>query len=137
MTLDLRELPRNLDLLERIEKASLRMVTQAIYDFKEEARDFFTYEPDFEADIGEDITREALDRLGTSIIPVRLCLPNGMLQERYNPTAKDTFWLVGRNAPTRGEPFRVRISLPRLKQKANWRVQHIQVELPIPFTWDD
>lgn len=214
------------------------MVIQGIYDFASEARQIFIGERDLVADIGEDITREALDRLGTSIIPVRLfgkidykraryvfhpdhsvrqalfvdskaekiegartatiqtaqtsmkirqwraskaideagglplslqlqgndylvttifvkynyreiqdtnelvnisvtCLPNGMLQERYNPTAEDTFWLVGRNAPSRGEVFRVRISLPRLKSKANWRVQTIHVMPSLSYHWDN
>ena len=72
MTLDLLSLSQNLNLLEDIEKVTLRMVTQAIYDFRHEAQEFFTHEPDLVADIGEDITREALDRMGTSVIPVRL-----------------------------------------------------------------
>ena len=29
-------------------------------------------------------------------------LPNGMLQEWYNPDARDTIWRTGRNAPSRG-----------------------------------
>ncbi len=53
------------------------------------------------------------------------CLPNGRLQPRYNPAANDTIWLAGRNAPTRGEDFRVRVSFDRLKQKARWRVQKV------------
>ncbi|MCY4282560.1 MAG: SfiI family type II restriction endonuclease [Gammaproteobacteria bacterium] len=32
-------------------------------------------------------------------------------------------WLAGRNAPTLGEDFRVRVSFSRLKYKAAWRVQ--------------
>jgi len=47
------------------------------------------------------------------------CLPNGMLQERYNPNAQTTFWMAGRNAPSRGEDFRVRIGLARLKALAS------------------
>ena len=216
------------------------MVTQAIYDFRNEAREFFVHEPDLVADIGEDLTREAMDRMGTSTIPVRLfgkidykraryvfhpdhsirqalfvdskaektegartitiqtaqtsmrirqmrsgaaieeqgtlprtleiqgnsylvttvfvkynysespedsqktlenisvsCLPNGMLQGRYNPTEQQTFWLAGRNAPSRGEAFRVRISLPRLKDMAGWRVQNIQMVPEDEFVWDD
>lgn len=241
MTLNPNDLQGDLDLLERIEKATLRLVVQALYDFREGIREVFTLErQETETDavdyIGEDITREALDRLGTSIIPVRLvgnidykkaryvfqpdfsvgqalfvdskveevagartatiqtaqtsmairqvragmivdqpgglpviiqrpersllsttifvkysyqqdplelrhvsilCLPNGMLQARYNPNADDTFWLAGRNAPTRNEPFRVRISLPRLKAKAVWRVQHIDMTPPTPFVWGE
>ena len=72
MTLDPRRLDSEPALLEEIEKATLRMVTQAIYDFRDEAREFFVHEPDAVADIGEDITREAMDRMGTSILPVRL-----------------------------------------------------------------
>lgn len=50
-------------------------------------------------------------------------IPNGRLQERYNPTVDDGIWLVGRNAPTLGEDFRVRVSFGRLRSKASWRVQ--------------
>ena len=52
-------------------------------------------------------------------------IPNGLLQDRYNPTCEDTIWLAGRNAPTLGEDFRVRLSFSKLKQKASWRIQKI------------
>ena len=52
-------------------------------------------------------------------------IPNGLLQEKYNPDFSDNIWLVGRNAPTLGEDFRVRLSFAKLKQKASWRVQKI------------
>jgi hypothetical protein len=55
-------------------------------------------------------------------------IPNGRLQDRYNPDATDTIWLAGRNAPSLGEDFRVRLSFARLKDKANWRVQRIQYD---------
>ena len=216
------------------------MVVQAVYDFRDEAREFFVHETDLVADIGEDITREAMDRMGTSTIPVRLfgkidykraryvfhpeysvrqalfvdskaekiegsgtvtiqtaqtsmsvrqmranapvdvrgtlpqilnvqdadylvttvfvkynytedaetsqkslqsisvtCLPNGMLQDRYNPTPEQSFWLAGRNAPSRGESFRARIGLSRLKRLANWRVQEISLTSETPLTWDE
>ena len=72
MTLPPSSLVDNLDLLEEIEKASLRLVAQALYDFARDALEIFSLEQDRVAYIGEDITREALDRLGTSTIPVRL-----------------------------------------------------------------
>ncbi len=50
-------------------------------------------------------------------------IPNGKLQDRYNPSADDGIWLAGRNAPTLGEDFRVRVGFNRLKDKASWRVQ--------------
>ncbi|OQX26266.1 MAG: hypothetical protein BWK80_11280 [Desulfobacteraceae bacterium IS3] len=50
-------------------------------------------------------------------------IPNGRLQDKYNPTVEDGIWLAGRNAPTLGEDFRVRVSFGRLKSKAAWRVQ--------------
>ena len=53
------------------------------------------------------------------------CIPNGILQERYNPDANDTIWLAGRNAPTLGEDFRVRLSYGRLREKAPLRVHEI------------
>ena len=55
-------------------------------------------------------------------------IPNGKLQDRYNPTVDDGIWLAGRNAPTRGEDFRVRVSFAKLKEKASWRVQTINYD---------
>ena len=241
MTLNAATLRGNPDIIEQVEKATLRMVAPAIYDFRQDAIEIFAGESDLVADIGEDITREALDRQGMPTIPVRLfgkidykratylfhpdyavrqalfvdskaektegartatiqtsqtsmrirqvrqrepvdvpgevasiatvrdaeyltttifvkynysekpndaapnrldsiavlCLPNGILQDRYNPTANDTIWRAGRNAPTRGEAFRVRINLSALKGKANWRVQTIAADAGQPLVWDD
>lgn len=238
MLIDPRSLAANPERLEEIEKASLRMVVQAIYDYRTTAEEIFREESDLVADIGEDITREALDRMGMSRIDQRLfgkidykqacylfhpeyavkqalfvdskaektdgqrtatlqtsqfsltvrqirsgnevaipgtlppvlllraeeyitttifvkynyietthqgntldsitiaALPNGLLQEIYNPSSNDTIWLAGRNAPTLGEAFRVRLSFPRLKAKARWRVQSIPLS-PQPFQWSD
>ena len=58
---------------------------------------------------------------------IAACLPNGLLQDQYNPSENDTIWRVGRNAPTLGEDFRVRISFSELRAKAPWRVQDIQI----------
>ena len=52
-------------------------------------------------------------------------IPNGMLQDRYNPTPDDGIWFVGGNAPSRGEDFRARLGFAKLKQKAVWRTQVI------------
>jgi len=237
MLIDPQQLRHNLDRLEEIEKASLRSVMQAIYEYRDVAVEIFREEGDLVADIGEDITREALDRLGTSKIDQRLfgkvdykrarylfhpeyavkqalfvdskaeqikgagtatlqtsqismtvrhvrsgrkvnvpgklptiltvkgepyltttifvkynyddsggtkqltnittaALPNGMLQARYNPDAHDTIWRAGRNAPSLGEEFRVRLVFARLKARANWRVQTIPLS-PEEFHWDD
>ncbi len=54
-----------------------------------------------------------------------VAIPNGKLQNRYNPTVDDRIWLAGRNAPTRGEDFRVRVSFSRLEAKAKWRIQRL------------
>ena len=56
------------------------------------------------------------------------CVPNGRLQDRYNPNADDSIWLAGRNAPSLGEDFRVRVSYARLRAKAKWRVQLISYD---------
>lgn len=50
-------------------------------------------------------------------------IPNGILQDYYNPNKDSTIWMAGRNSPNRGESFRVRLSFELLKQKAPWRVQ--------------
>ena len=56
------------------------------------------------------------------------CIPNGILQDCYNPSADDGIWLAGRNAPSLGEDFRVRLSYNRLRSKASWRVQEIPLQ---------
>lgn len=67
---------------------------------------------------------------------VRLCaIPNGLLQARYNPSPDDTIWRVGRNAPSRGEDFRVRLSFEELKKKAPWRVQTVTYA-PEKTSWE-
>lgn len=54
-------------------------------------------------------------------------LPNGRLQDRYVPTAEDTVFVAGPDAPTRGEAFRTRLSFSRLETKCRWRVQRLSV----------
>lgn len=56
------------------------------------------------------------------------CVPNGILQDRYNPDSSNTIWMAGRNAPTRGEDFRVRLDHASLRKKALWRVREISCE---------
>ena len=55
------------------------------------------------------------------------CIPNGKLQDKYNPDQDDTIWLVGRDAPTLGEDFRVRLNYRRLREKASWRVKEVEL----------
>lgn len=61
---------------------------------------------------------------------IAACIPNGKLQDRYNPDAGDTIWLAGRDAPTLGEDFRVRLDFRKLREKAAWRVREIAVGEP-------
>ncbi|HRA65662.1 MAG TPA: SfiI family type II restriction endonuclease, partial [Caldilinea sp.] len=72
MLIDPHQLNQNLERLEEIERASLRLVVQALYDYRDMAQKIFRAENDQVADIGEDVTREALDRLGMSRIDQRL-----------------------------------------------------------------
>lgn len=238
MFIDTAKLLADPNKIEEIEKASARLVTQAIYEFRDTAAQIFSNEPDLPQDIAEDITREALDKLGASRIDVRLfgkidykrarymfhpgyavrqalfvdskaekehgtstlqtaqtsmrirhvraggpvdehgtlplsietekgscitttvfvkyvymdrpktklgeitvvALPSGALQNKYNSSAKDTIWRAGRNAPSRGEPFRVRLVFDLLKEKARWRVQTIipgSPSTPGSFPWDE
>ena len=57
-----------------------------------------------------------------------VCIPNGRLQEKYNPDAGHGFWRAGRDAPTRGEDFRVRVSFEALGDLASWRVQKLDYD---------
>lgn len=237
MLIDPSTLAGDLNRLEAIEKASLRLVTQALFDYRKTAAYIFKNETDTVADIGEDITREALDRMGVSRIDQRLfgkidykraaylfmpdfavrqalfvdskaesgadnvariqitqlsmrvrqvrqgveldvegrlpsilvlpneqqylsttifvkysyhelesvrellrittvALPSGLLQEKYNPTATDTIFVAGPNAPSLGEEFRTRLSFPKLQRKSPWRVQKIAMN-DEALTWTD
>lgn len=72
-----------------------------------------------------------LDQEGTGHLLDEVTLaavPNGKLQDRYNPNVDDNIWLAGRNAPTLGEDFRVRLSFERLKLRKGWRVQRIRYD---------
>ena len=236
MLIDPADLKSDLDTLEDIERASMRLVTQAIVDFRDEATAIFGRERDLPQDFAEDITREALDTLGVSRIPQRLygkidykraryvfhpgyalrqalfvdskaekmsgattatlqtaqtsmrimhvrqgksvdvqgtlepvihteigdflpttifvkynyaeeadeskeldsitvaCVPHVFLQERYNPDSESTIWRAGRNAPSLGEAFRVRLVFRLLAERAAWRVQRVPLA-PSPFEW--
>jgi hypothetical protein len=72
MLIDPNSLSQNPELVEEIEKSTMRLVVQALYDFRETASEVFRQEPDKAQDKAEDITREALDSLGVSRLPVRL-----------------------------------------------------------------
>jgi len=72
MLINPNELIHNPDRIEEIEKVSLRLVTQAIYDYRGLAQEIFKEESDLVADIGEDITREAIEKIGIPKIDQRL-----------------------------------------------------------------
>lgn len=239
MFLDPNSLSESPDIIENIEKATMRFVTTALLIFKDEALRIFSAESaivDKVQYIGEDITREALDSIGMSKNPERIygamdykrarylfhedyairqallvdskaekdgrdvriqtsqvsmiirqikkgqpvevpgtlatimnlsgngfltttlfakyiydnanglnelklirvsCVPNGILQERYNPTPEDSIWNVGPHSDERGEEFRTRLSFTRLRQKKSWRVQDIPMRPGHEFVWND
>jgi hypothetical protein len=238
MSIDRVTLSNSPDIIESVEKASTRLVCQAILDFAGVAKEQFALAKDLAGTVGEDVTRDAMETMGLSRRPtarligkidykravyyfspdywirqalfvdskaekkshtsvqiqisqtslhVRMimrgtvtdepgrldtvllvggepylvttifvkydyevdqqgnntlnnifivCLPNGILQAKYNLDAQRSIWNVGRHAPTLGEEFRVRISLKKLKSLAKWRVQRIHVTPTIAFTWD-
>ena len=66
------------------------------------------------------------DGKGTQLKQIKIaCIPSGVFQDKYNPDEKDTIWRAGRNAPTLGEDFRVRLSFSELIKKSPWRVEVI------------
>lgn len=214
--------------IEHLEQTVMSLVVQALTDYRSEIVTIFAEETDQPQDIAEDVTREAIDKMGVSSIQDRLygkvdvkkaiyvflpdpvpvalmldakaekrngdrtatiqmsqtsmrvrlnrqgvaldeqgkldqvihrephiyhvvtiiakyvyedlnpgqrllriivsCIPNGKLQDNYNPNADDTIWLVGRDAPTLGEDFRVHLNYRRLSEQAEWRVQEVTLE---------
>jgi len=72
MTTNISEFIQDPVLVETAEKISLRFVFQAIRDFGKEAFTIFANAPDDQDDVAEDVTRDALDRLGATQVPVRL-----------------------------------------------------------------
>ena len=69
------DLPRNGQIvqqqqIEDVEKSCMRLVARAMRDYKDKAIEIFKEESDFPGDIAEDVTREALDALGTSSVPI-------------------------------------------------------------------
>jgi len=83
MLIDPHSLESDLHRLEEIEKASLRLVVQAVFDFRSSAAEIFRIESDLVQDIGEDLTREALDRMGMSRIDQRLFGKIDYKRDRY------------------------------------------------------
>lgn len=229
------------DRIEEIEKASIRLVSQAMFDFRETAEAIFKRQTagltqDLAQDIAEDMTRAALDRIGVSRIDDRLVgkidykraryvfhpeyavkqallvdskaekgaegvarvqlaqtsmeirqirggtamkvpgllptifdtgldkyitttifvkysyalsegqnklnkiiiagIPNGMLQDYYNPSPGESIWNAGPDSPKRKEKFRTRLSFKKLKNKKSWRIQTIMIP-SISFSWGD
>jgi len=67
-------------------------------------------------------------------------LPNGKLSSVYVPSATDTIFTAGPNAPTLGEAFRTRLSFSRLRNRCRWRVQHISLQpnaVMVPDSWEE
>ena len=51
------------------------------------------------------------ERQGTRLMSITVAaLPNGVLQDQYNPNVNDGIWLVSPDSPARGEKFRTRLS---------------------------
>lgn len=67
-------------------------------------------------------------------------LPSGKLQSRYNPDVADSIWMVGPDAPSRGEAFRVRLNFQALQAKRRWRVQRLVYDAELRSVrgqWED
>jgi hypothetical protein len=126
-----------------IQTAQTSMIIRHIRS-KKEVEEFGKLPPVIENELGNFLTTTIFVKYNYEITEdeallqdiVIAALPNGFLQNRYNPTPKDTIWRAGRNAPTLDEPFRVRIAFNLLKRKANWRVQKIPMS-PNKFVWDE
>ena len=60
MTLTAEQLVSNVDIIERVEKSTLRMVTRALLVFVDEAREIFAHETDSVTDFCAQPRAEAL-----------------------------------------------------------------------------
>ncbi len=75
--------------------------------------------------IGKFVYAETHDKKYTLRRIIVACIPNGLLQDRYNPNVCDTIWRAGRNVQSLGEDFRVRLHFGELSARADWRVVNI------------
>lgn len=57
---------------------------------------------------------------------VLACIPNGILQGKYNPNPESTIWRAGSRAPTLGEEFCVRLDFAKLQDREQWRVRRLR-----------
>jgi len=95
-------------------KKFLTTTILTVYHYHEEKDPFYVNA------VGEDQVYRKLEEI------VICAIPNGLLQDFYNPTCEDSIWVVGPHSPTRGEEFRTRLSFSKLRRKAAWRIQRIR-----------
>lgn len=69
MSIDPVSLANRADIIENIEKASARMVCQAMLDFAPIAKEQFFLAKDLAGTVGEDVTRDAMENMGMSRVP--------------------------------------------------------------------
>jgi hypothetical protein len=55
-----------------------------------------------------------------------MLVPHARLKPKYNPSAANTFFGRGKDAPTLGEDPRIRIYFSRLRQACPWRLQELR-----------
>lgn len=101
------------------------------------SKEVFQAEIDLVADVGEDITREALDRMGMARIDQRLFGKMDYKRACYlfhpDYAVKQALFV---DSKAEKEEFRVRLDLRRLKAKARWRVQQLPLNNEEIY-WDE
>ncbi len=136
MFLDPNSLAENPELLEDIEKASTRFVALAIELFRPEAVNIFAQESDLQADIGEDITSEALDSLGMSRMAQRVFGKMDYKRARYIFEAEYAvrqILLVDSKAEKSGDVARLQTSQTSMRIRQVRQGQALDVPGTVPI----
>ena len=126
-----RTLETDPDKLEEIEKASVRLVTQAVVDFRGTAAELFANERDLPQDFGEDVTREALDEMGVSRIRQRLYGKMDYKRARYvfHPeyAVRQALFVDSKTEKTTGKSTTARLQTAQ----TSLRIRHMRAGLPV------
>lgn len=128
--------------IERLERATARFIVTAVQKHIEDIRNVFERDQDKAEDVGEDLTREAIDRLGTSRVGHRLYGKGDYKTSRYLFTPNESVpqaLLVDSKAEKGSPTITVEMTQTtlRVKQRRSNKVYDVPPQLPTVVPGED